>query len=127
MSLHRIRDILEADYGCEECPPDGPHALLVLEDDSRIEVSEKWIAEQGIEEGKQVWISEDGTVRKAIHVVAAVILAELPDASGMRVDRRKDASGKPDDPPRQEGFRHPAWLWRLQGRLGISRREGGAG
>ena len=54
MSLHRIRDILEADYGCEECPPDGPHALLVLEDDSRIEVSEKWIAEQGIEEGKQV-------------------------------------------------------------------------
>ena len=75
MSLHRIRDILEADYGCEECPPDGPHAVLVLEDDSRIEVSERWIAEQGIEEGKQVWISEDRVVRKAIHVVAAVILA----------------------------------------------------
>ena len=29
--------------------------------------------------------------------MAAVILAVLPDASGMRVDRRKDASGKPDD------------------------------
>ena len=27
MSLHRIRDILEADYGCEECPPDDPHAV----------------------------------------------------------------------------------------------------
>ena len=77
MSLHRIGDILEADYGCEECPPDGPHAVLVLEDDRRIEVSEKWIAEQGIAEGKHVWINEDGNVRKAIHVVAAVILAEM--------------------------------------------------
>ena len=77
MSLHRIRDILEADYGCEECPPDGPHAVLLLEDDRRIEVSEKWIAEQGIAEGKHVWINEDGNVRKAIHVVAAVILAEM--------------------------------------------------
>ena len=78
MSLHRIRDILEADYGCEECPPDGPHAVLLLEDDRRIEVSEKWIAEQGIAEGKHVWIGEDGNVRKAIHVVAALILAEMP-------------------------------------------------
>ena len=78
MSLQRIGDILEADYGCEECPPDGPHAVLVLEDDRRIEVSEKWIAEQGIEEGKQIWIGEDGNVRKAIHVVAALILAEMP-------------------------------------------------
>ena len=78
MSLHRIGDILEADYGCEECPPDGPHAVLVLEDDRRIEVSEKWIAEQGIEKGKQIWIGEDGNVRKAIHVVAALILAEMP-------------------------------------------------
>ena len=100
MSLHRIRDILEADYGCEECPPDGPHAVLVLEDTKRIEVSEKWIAEQGIEEGTQVWISEDGTVRKAIHVVAAVILAELSGASGMPDDRSKSdvkASVQPDD------------------------------
>ena len=100
MSVHRIRDILEADYGCEECPPDGPHALLVLEDDSRIEVSEKWIAEQGIEEGKQVWISEDGTVRKAIHVVAAVILAELSGVADMPDDWSKSdvkASVQPDD------------------------------
>ena len=98
MSLHRIRDILEADYGCEECPPDGPHAVLVLEDTKRIEVSEKWIAEQGIEEGKQVWISGDGTVRKAIHVVAAVILAELSGESRMPDDQSKsDELGKPDD------------------------------
>ena len=100
MSVHRIRDILEADYGCEECPPDGPHALLVLEDDNRIEVSEKWIAEQGIEEGKQVWISEDGTVRKAIHVVAAVILAELSGVADMPDDWSKSdvkASVQPDD------------------------------
>ena len=112
MSLHRIRDILEADYGCEECPTDGPHAVLVLEDDRRIEVSEKWIAEQGIEEGKQVWIGEDGTVRKAIHVVAAVILAEMQGVTKVFATQRgygdfKDGwefpGGKvePDETPEQ--------------------------
>ena len=112
MSLHRIRDILEADYGCEECPPDGPHAVLVLEDDRRIEVSEKWIAEQGIEEGKQIWIGEDGTVRKAIRVVAAVILAEMQGVTKVFATQRgygdfKDGwefpGGKvePDETPEQ--------------------------
>ena len=94
MSLHRIRDILEADYGCEECPPDGPHAILVLEDDGRIEVSEGWIAEQGIEEGKHVWISEDGNVRKAIHVVAALILAEMQAVAGMRAANNSMKAGE---------------------------------
>ncbi|MGN1381905.1 MAG: hypothetical protein ACI4W2_03715 [Eubacterium sp.] len=45
---YKITDIEEADYGCEECPPDGPHAVLVLKDEngkiSRKEVSEKWIS-----------------------------------------------------------------------------------
>ena len=112
MSLHRIGDVLEADYGCEECPPDGPHAVLVLEDDRRIEVSEKWIAEQGIAEGKHVWINEDGNVRKAIHVVAALILAEMQGVTKVFATQRgygdfKDGwefpGGKvePDETPEQ--------------------------
>ena len=112
MSLHRIGDILEADYGCEECPPDGPHAVLVLEDNRRIEVSEKWIAEQGIAEGKHVWINEDGNVRKAIHVVAALILAEMQGVTKVFATQRgygdfKDGwefpGGKvePDETPEQ--------------------------
>ena len=34
MSLHKIIDITEADFGCEE-HSDGPHAVLVFEDDIR--------------------------------------------------------------------------------------------
>ena len=51
MSLLKIKEILEADYGCEE-HADGPHAILVFEDGKKCEVSEKWIAENEIEEGK---------------------------------------------------------------------------
>ena len=32
MELYRIIDIQEADYGCEECGEDGPHALLIMEE-----------------------------------------------------------------------------------------------
>lgn len=72
MSLHNIIDITEADFGCEE-HNDGPHAVLVFEDGTRQEVSEKWISENGIAEGKSVWIKEDKSIIKAINVVAAVI------------------------------------------------------
>ena len=72
MSLHKIKDIIEAAFGCEE-NIDGPHAVLVFEDGTRREVSEKWISENGIEEGKSVWIREDKSITKAISVVAAVI------------------------------------------------------
>ena len=72
MSLHIIKDITEADFGCEE-HTDGPHAVLVFEDGTRREVSEKWISENKIEEGKSVWIKEDKSIIKAINVVAAVI------------------------------------------------------
>ena len=58
MSLHIIKDITEADFGCEE-HTDGPHAVLVFEDGTRHEVSERWISENKIEEGKSVWIKED--------------------------------------------------------------------
>ena len=72
MSLHKIKDIIEADFGCEE-NIDGPHAVLVFEDGTRREVSEKWISENGIEEGKSIWVREDKSIIKAISVVAAVI------------------------------------------------------
>ena len=72
MSLHIIKDITEADFGCEE-HTDGPHAVLVFEDGTRHEVSERWISENKIEEGKSVWIKEDKSIIKAINVVAAVI------------------------------------------------------
>lgn len=52
---------------------DGPHAVLVFDDGNRREVSEKWISENDIEEGKSVWIKDDETIIKAINVVAAVI------------------------------------------------------
>ena len=42
MSLHIVKDITEADFGCEE-HSDGPHAVLVFEDGTRREVSEKWV------------------------------------------------------------------------------------
>ena len=51
MSIHKIKAIAEADYGCEE-HADGPHAVLVFEDGDKLEVSEKWIAERVIKEGK---------------------------------------------------------------------------
>lgn len=79
MKLYKILDIQEADYGCEECPKDGPHALLRLDDGNSVEVSEKWIADNGIKEGKLIHIKDDGSILKAIRVVAAVIRAEFDD------------------------------------------------
>ena len=72
MNLHKVIDITEADFGCEE-HSDGAHAVLKIEDGTSIEVSEKWIAENGIDKGKCIHIKEDGSVIKAIEVVAAVI------------------------------------------------------
>ncbi len=72
MGRFKIIDIIEADFGCEE-HLDGPRAVLKLEDGRRFEVTEDWIAENKLEEGKYVWVSEDGHISKAIEVVAAVI------------------------------------------------------
>ena len=75
MSVYKIIDIIEADYGCEE-HPDGPNAVLLLEDGSQKEVSEKWISENGIKEGKYISIKDDGSIMKAVRVVAAIIETE---------------------------------------------------
>lgn len=76
MSLHEIKDIREADFGCEE-HTDGPHAVLIFQNGDKLEVTEKWIAEQGIKEGKFIWIREDGSYLKAVRVVGAIIVAEM--------------------------------------------------
>ena len=81
MSLHKITDIIEADYGCEE-RIDGPYAVLIFEDGGRLEVSEKWISEQGIKEGKFIWIREDSSFLKAVRVVGAIIVAEKAMENG---------------------------------------------
>jgi len=73
--LYKIKDIVEADFGCEE-HPDGPHAVLVFENGERLEVSEKWISVHGIKEGKYILVREDGSYLKAVRVVGAIIVAE---------------------------------------------------
>ena len=85
MSLHKVIDIVEADYGCEECSADGPHALLVLDADKKVEVSEKWITDHGIKTGKHIWINTDGSVMKAIRVVAAIIQKNITKLDGNKM------------------------------------------
>lgn len=85
MSLHKVIDIVEADYGCEECSADGPHALLVLDSDKKVEVSEKWITDHGIKTGKHIWINTDGSVMKAIRVVAAIIQKNITKPDGNKM------------------------------------------
>lgn len=78
MNIYIVKDILEADFGCEETGRKEPTALLELEDtetkeERSIEITEAEIAEKGISEGKKVIITDDGTVLKYVRVVAAVI------------------------------------------------------
>lgn len=81
-TIYRVNDITEADYGCEECPPDGPHAYVYLDAEEtentdvaelRLELSEQYLAKTGIDIGKRVVISADGKPLKYVRVVAAVI------------------------------------------------------
>lgn len=78
MSTYTILQITEPDYGCEETHRAEPTALLKLReepsDDVRyVEVPERVLAEQGLKEGKKVTFATDGTIRKYVRVVAAVI------------------------------------------------------
>ena len=82
MNVLKIKRITEADFGCEE-HSDGAHAILAFENDSVREVSEKWIAEHGIKEGKYVCIKEDGSIMKAVRVVAAIIEDEKKSGEKM--------------------------------------------
>lgn len=50
MSLHKITDIIEADYGCEE-RIDGSYAVLIFEDSGRLEVSENGFQNKELRKG----------------------------------------------------------------------------
>lgn len=78
MKIYTVKNILEADFGCEETGRKEPVALLELEDidnseKKNVEITESDIEKKGISEGKKVIITEDGTVLKYVRVVAAVI------------------------------------------------------
>ena len=79
MVIYTVKNIYEADYGCEDTGRTEPTALLKLIDDSNpenvkhVEVTEKILAERGISEGKKVCFTESGDILKYIRVVAAVI------------------------------------------------------
>ena len=79
MVIYTVKNIYEADYGCEDTGRTEPTALLKLIDDSdpenvkHVEVTEKILAERGITEGKKVCFTESGDILKYIRVVAAVI------------------------------------------------------
>ena len=78
MDIFTIIKITDPDYGCEETHRAEPTALLKLReepsDDVRyVEVPERVLAEQGLKEGKKVTFATDGTIRKYVRVVAAVI------------------------------------------------------
>ena len=82
MKVYCVAAITEADFGCEESMREEPMALLKLEpldcnggeECVRYkEVPESVLAKQGISEGKKVCFAEDGSIRKYVRVVAAVI------------------------------------------------------
>ena len=80
MEVYLVEKIYEGDYGCEEPGTAGPMASLILkplQSDSAekisVEVPEKILSAQGIEEGKKVCFNEKGEILKYVRVVAAVI------------------------------------------------------
>ena len=79
MVIYTVKNIYEADYGCEDTGRTEPTALLKLIDVSdpenvkHVEVTERILEERGISEGKKVCFSESGDILKYIRVVAAVI------------------------------------------------------
>ena len=75
MEIYRIKTITEADFGCEETGRKEPVALLQLIDindtsgtaePKYIEAAESTLAEQGIDEGDKVIITENGDIKKYV-------------------------------------------------------------
>ena len=78
MKVYEVKQITEADFGCEETGRKEPMALLKLcalgtSEEKYVEMAESLIAERGIAEGKKVCYAEDGSLLKYVRVVAAVI------------------------------------------------------
>ena len=83
LKLYKVQKITEALYGCEECGADGPLAGLTLvplnadrSHSCRVELSESYLAQTGIEEGKTVLFGADGKLRKYVKVVGAIIVKD---------------------------------------------------
>ena len=76
MEIYTVKQITEAEYGCEETERKEPAALLKLVSDNEekyVEVPESVLEKQGIKEGKKVIFTPDGKILKYVRVVAAVI------------------------------------------------------
>ena len=83
MEIYTVKQITEADFGCEETERKEPLALLKLKGISKgteaerfVEYEESKLSEYGISEGKKVCETENGNIMKYIDVVAAVICKE---------------------------------------------------
>ena len=85
MEIYRIKAITEADFGCEETSRKEPVALLQLinikdapeaTEPKYLEAAESTLAEQGIDEGDKVIITESGDIKKYVRVAAAIIVRE---------------------------------------------------
>ena len=83
LKLYKVQKITEALYGCEECGADGPKAELTLvsldtdwDDRRKVELSESYLAQTDIEEGKTVLFGADGKLRKYVKVVGAIIVKD---------------------------------------------------
>ena len=88
MEIYRIKAITETDFGCEETSRKEPMALLQLvniKDASEaaepkyLEAAESTLAEQGIDEGDKVIITESGDIKKYVRVAAAIIVRKSPE------------------------------------------------
>ena len=88
MEIYRVKAITEADFGCEETSRKEPVALLQLinikdapeaAEPKYLEAAESTLAEQGIDEGDKVIITESGDIKKYVRVVAAIIVEERPE------------------------------------------------
>lgn len=66
MKIYIVKQITEAEYGCEETDRKEPTALLKLVSDNEekyVEVPESILEKQGIREGKKVTFTPDGIIR----------------------------------------------------------------
>jgi len=78
VEVYIVKQITEADYGCEDTERKEPIALIKLVDcktsvEKSVEVPERILESSKIEEGKKVSFDQNGNLLKFVRVVAAVI------------------------------------------------------
>ena len=65
--MWKIKQIAEADFGCEErLPGEKLKCLVILENENgetrRLEVEDKWLTEQGLDEGSTWNITDEKNI-----------------------------------------------------------------